>query len=215
MAEHAETAPGAAAIWESDLLEFAALGDAYTNLVQSLDDSRTISIEAGFGRGKTFFRERWAKQLTEAGELVVEIDLQKSDHTGDPVITLLGALLAKVPKKETDRWNRAVDASKKWGGVAAKVTLKAVLRDGAGELADAFSSGEASVVGDLADSVVKDAGKEMSNFAGRMIEAQLATEEARANIKDNLTALHEALTEGRDRPNHEAILAAVHRMKAE
>lgn len=41
--------------WKDDLLGYAALGKTYTNLIQSIDDSKVISIEAGFGRGKTFF----------------------------------------------------------------------------------------------------------------------------------------------------------------
>ena len=86
-------------IWDDDLLGFKSRGDAFTNLVTSIDDHRTISIEAGYGRGKTFFRERWAKQRKAAGECVVEIDARLSDHSGDPVVTFLGALLAMVPEK--------------------------------------------------------------------------------------------------------------------
>ena len=78
-------------IWGDDLLGFAARGDAFTNLVTSINDHRTISIEAGYGRGKTFFRERWAKQLEAAGECVVQIDARLSDHSGDPVVTFIGA----------------------------------------------------------------------------------------------------------------------------
>jgi hypothetical protein len=81
-------------IWDGDLLGFKSRGDAFT-----IDDHRTISIEAGYGRGKTFFRERWAKQRKAAGECVVEIDARLSDHSGDPVVTFLGALLAMVPEK--------------------------------------------------------------------------------------------------------------------
>lgn len=42
-------------IWDADLLGLKSRGDDYTNLVTSIDDHRTISIEAGYGRGKTFF----------------------------------------------------------------------------------------------------------------------------------------------------------------
>ena len=79
-------------IWDGDLLRFKSRGDAFTNLVTSIDDHRTISIEAGYGRGKTFFRERWAKQLKAAGECVVEIDARLSDHSGDPVVTFFGRI---------------------------------------------------------------------------------------------------------------------------
>ncbi|SEB40995.1 hypothetical protein [Rhodobacter sp. 24-YEA-8] len=65
---------GAAAPWKDDGLGFAAIGDTVTSLIKSIDDSKVISIEAGFGHGKTFFRRAWAQQLRASGELVIEID---------------------------------------------------------------------------------------------------------------------------------------------
>ncbi len=79
-------------IWGKDLLNVKARGETFTSLIKSIDDSKVISIEAGFGRGKTFFRQAWAKHLKAAGEVVIEIDAQKSDHSGDPVVTFIGAL---------------------------------------------------------------------------------------------------------------------------
>jgi predicted nuclease with RNAse H fold len=61
-------------IWADDRLGFAEIGQSFTNIIQTIDDSKVISIEAPFGYGKTFFRERWSKQLKAAGELVIEID---------------------------------------------------------------------------------------------------------------------------------------------
>lgn len=42
--------------WKDDKLGYSEIGHAFTNLIQSLDTEKVISIEAGFGRGKTFFR---------------------------------------------------------------------------------------------------------------------------------------------------------------
>ncbi|MFP3398639.1 hypothetical protein SB749_20145, partial [Brevibacterium sp. SIMBA_078] len=81
-------------------LGYEKIGHAFTNLVRSIDTKKVISIEAGFGRGKTFFRKAWAQQLRAAGEVVVEVDLQQSDHSGDPVISVLGALVDALPKGE-------------------------------------------------------------------------------------------------------------------
>ena len=65
--------------WENDRLGYEEIGNAFTNLVQSIDTEKVISIEAGFCRGKTFFRKSWAKQLKSKGEVVVEVDVQQSD----------------------------------------------------------------------------------------------------------------------------------------
>lgn len=43
--------------WLDDLLDYRSFGKTFTNLVTSFDEGRVISIEAGFGRGKTFFRQ--------------------------------------------------------------------------------------------------------------------------------------------------------------
>ncbi len=89
--------------WNGDLLSFSEYGRSFTNLVQSIDTTKVISIEGGFGQGKTFFRQCWAKELRAAGEVVIEIDAQQSDHSGDPVITFIGALVAAAPPKDKSR----------------------------------------------------------------------------------------------------------------
>ncbi len=99
--------------WGGDLLGFRDVGATFTKLVQSVGadepGSKVISIEAGFGRGKTFFRENWAKELRTAGEVVVEIDARQSDHSGDPVVTFIGALVGgKVTRGLHGQLRRAV-----------------------------------------------------------------------------------------------------------
>ena len=59
--------------WEHDQLGYKAIGETFTNLIKSIDSAKVISIEAGFGRGKTFFRKAWSEHLRQAGEVVIEI----------------------------------------------------------------------------------------------------------------------------------------------
>ena len=102
-------------IWTDDLLGFDDLAGTYTRLIASLSQASTVSIEAGFGRGKTFFREKWARQLRADGHRVIEIDAQTSDHSGDPVVTFLGALLKAVPRDDPTRWEENVQRAKRIG----------------------------------------------------------------------------------------------------
>ncbi|WP_216825772.1 hypothetical protein [Ruegeria sp. EL01] len=83
-------------IWDHDLLDYEHIGNTFTNLIKSMEITKVISIEAGFGRGKTFFRKAWSEQLRQSGETVIEVDVQQSDHSGDPIVTLLGALVEAV-----------------------------------------------------------------------------------------------------------------------
>ncbi|MBM1814002.1 KAP family P-loop NTPase fold protein [Pseudosulfitobacter pseudonitzschiae] len=182
-------------IWADDLLDFAKRGDAFTDLVISISDHRTISIEAGYGRGKTFFRKRWAKQLEEAGECVVQIDARLSDHSGDPVVTFLGALLGLVPEKETDKREAIYSTGKKILMAGGKAIGKAALREGFDEVAGlvAPEDGGDSTLHEIA----KAAGQDLSKAAGDLIAKQLSAEKARLDLTEQLKLLHAQITEGR------------------
>ena len=186
------------AIWSDDLLGFEDLAETYTRLITTLSEASTISIEAGFGRGKTFFRENWAAQLSADGALVVELDAQTSDHSGDPVVTFLGALLREVPRQDPTRWKRTVAVAKRIGLAGAKTATKAVLREGADEISDLLAGDEEGARADMLDHISDDTAKSLSKAASDLIDKQLAAEAARDEIAGNLNKLHAALTEGRE-----------------
>jgi hypothetical protein len=183
-------------IWEGDLLGFKERGVAFTKLITSITDHRTISIEAGYGRGKTFFRERWAKQLKAAGECVVQIDARLSDHSGDPVVTFLGALLGIVPTQKAEKAKKAFEIGQRILIAGGKAGLKATLREGANEFTDLFASddGEANALHEIA----KGAGEGLSKAAGELLATQLKAEKARLELGAQLKLLHAQITRGRD-----------------
>lgn len=185
--------------WENDRLGYEEIGNAFTNLVQSLDTEKVISIEAGFGRGKTFFRKGWAKQLKNVGEVVVEVDVQQSDHSGDPVITLLGALVDALPKGEKGKGRKALESAKKVGAIGARAVTRVILKSGADEVFDAITDSAINQLEDFdaLDGVIKDVGSEMSKVAGQLIASQMAAERVRkTELPEQLEALREALVEG-------------------
>lgn len=184
--------------WEGDLLEYESIGRAYTNLIKSTDTAKVISIEAGFGRGKTFFRKAWSEQLRESGETVVEVDVQQSDHSGDPVVTLLGALVEAVPKNDKGKAKEALDSAKKIGAIGARAAAKIMLRSGADEVIDALSESAIDALGDFdaLDDIVNELGDGMSKVAGQLIATQMATEKVRKiELPMQLEALHSALVQ--------------------
>lgn len=185
--------------FKDDQLGYTELGETFTKLVQSIGGSKVISIEAGFGRGKTFFRKRWATQLRAAGEVVIEIDARQSDHSGDPVVTFIGALVGALGTDEETRLAKAKKAGLKYTGVAARILAKAVLRQGAEDLIEAV---EGRVVEEddnaLLKSAVEGFGDGMSKFAGEVIAAQLQAEKARQEMPEQLDALRLALTDGNE-----------------
>lgn len=99
--------------------------------MQSIEGCKVISVEAGCGHGKTFLRKAWASQLRAADEVVIEIDAQQSDHSGAPVVTFLGALLAAAPPAGKETLARE---GLKLAGVDSRSIARAVLREGAEEV---------------------------------------------------------------------------------
>ncbi|CUH63809.1 putative P-loop ATPase [Thalassovita gelatinovora] len=185
--------------WENDRLGYEEIGHAFTNLVQSIDTEKVISIEAGFGRGKTFFRKAWAKQLKSAGEVVVEVDVQQSDHSGDPVITLLGALVDALPKGEKGKGKKALESARKVGAIGARALTRAMLKSGADEVFEAITDSAIDQLEDFdaLDGVIKDVGSEMSKVAGQLIASQMAAERVRkTELPEQLEVLRAALVEG-------------------
>ena len=194
-------------IWGDDLLNVKARGETFTNLIKSIDDSKVISIEAGFGRGKTFFRQAWAKHLEAQGEVVVQIDAQKSDHSGDPVVTFIGALVQALGPDEKTRTEKAKDAGLKYSGMIGRSVMKLLLRSGADEVIEELTGKLNDAAGDMEtlNNVVDDLGDGMSTLAGQMIASQMAAEQARAEeMPEQLDALRGALT--KDAPTDRVVI---------
>jgi hypothetical protein len=182
--------------WHDDRLGYRELGETFTNLVTSITDTRVISIEAGFGHGKTYFRKNWAQHLRDAGEVVIEIDAMLSDHSGEPVVTFLGAMLEQIATADPSNLEKAKVAAKKMGGVVVRAGLKAVLRSGADEIIDfaAEQSDSATL-----DDIIKGVGGTLSDVAAGMIDSQLATENARKlELPKQLGILRDLLTEEKE-----------------
>jgi hypothetical protein len=183
--------------WKDDLLGYKQIGETFTNLIKSIDTAKVISIEAGFGRGKTFFRRAWSKHLRESGEIVVEIDVRESDHTGDPVVTFLGALVEALPKEDKGNGKKALDAAKKFGVIGARSLVKVALRSGADEVLGALTDKASDKLEDFEalDNIINGVGEGMSKAAGQLIAAQMAAEKVRTEeMPKQLGILHEALT---------------------
>lgn len=186
-------------IWADDRLGFADIGQSFTNIIQTIDDSKVISIEAPFGYGKTFFRERWAEQLRAEGELVIEIDALQSDHSGDPLVTFVGALLSAQPRSGEPIKQSTKEKWQKWGGILSRATLKAFLREGAEEVINAGAEWAKGETPDLdgIDQAIDALKNGLSSAAAQMIATHLAAEEARKiELPAQIDALRDTLTEG-------------------
>ena len=187
--------------WSEDLLGYTAIGETFGNLIASIDEAKVISIEAGFGRGKTFFRKAWAEHLRQMGEIVVEIDAQQSDHSGDPVVSFVGALINVLPVEDKTARQDAFERGKKIAGLGARTVARMLARSAADEVIEYVTDTAADQVEGISalENVVEDVGNGMSKLAGDLIAAQLASEQVRQKeLPEQLSALHAALTNDSD-----------------
>jgi len=90
----------------------------FFSIITSLSKAHVISIEAGFGYGKTIFAKKWTEQLRDQKETVITFDAWKADYTDDPLMAFAGKLLdhlpphQKIPQQRTLKTPRSI---KHWG----------------------------------------------------------------------------------------------------
>ena len=83
--------------WVNDRPGYESIGVAFKNLIKSINSDRVISIEAGFGRRTTFFRKACAEHLRSEGKVAEDVDLLKSVHTVEPIISYYPLWTALAP----------------------------------------------------------------------------------------------------------------------
>ncbi len=85
--------------WEDDKLGREKEAKNLTTLIGSTSDPIVMSVEAGYGEGKSFFIERWEQQLKNDGHPTVYFNAWETDFTGDPLM----AFLAVIEKQLLER----------------------------------------------------------------------------------------------------------------
>src|ERR1700722_7407676 len=86
------------------------LAESLRNLLTQEPDALTLSIEAPWGSGKTFFLQRLAKFLSQAQSSpevapiqFIVLNAWESDYAQDPFVVLLRALFDAFPEQKRDR----------------------------------------------------------------------------------------------------------------
>lgn len=89
---------------DADFLESFLTGVVETRKKADEIGSFVLNINSNWGGGKTFFLERFGKQLKENGYIVCHINAWVSDYTDDPLIPVMSAidksLVDLLPKSE-------------------------------------------------------------------------------------------------------------------
>lgn len=174
---------------------------SFTKILLNHKTAKVISIEAGFGYGKTMFQQKWAEDLKDKEhKTVIQFDAWRSDHSNDPLIAFVAALMEHLP--EADRDTQAAVDRRKQGLAAivkvAKVGLVTSARLVGGHFAGNLVEGlvdDSSEEQGLEHEIATAAGSEVSKAATALLVDQLMAERVHNNeLHDQLENLYKALT---------------------
>ncbi|WP_029042440.1 KAP family P-loop NTPase fold protein [Cucumibacter marinus] len=149
-------------IWEEDLLSRREEADYLESFLSKQVSKRrkdgqtasyVINIDADWGEGKSFFLERFSRQLKARGHVVANVNAWRDDHTDDPFVAVLSAIdeaiKPLIPENVTvrDRWKKVKESAlPTMGRVFAGATRATVKRYLDSEIDDLFADGESSSV---------------------------------------------------------------------
>ena len=84
-------------IWEDDLLKRKESAQLLTRLLENVETPFSLIINSSWGTGKTFFLERWHKEISEK-HLAVYFNAWESEITPIPLITFLESIKTEIKK---------------------------------------------------------------------------------------------------------------------
>ncbi|MCE9648156.1 MAG: KAP family NTPase [Parvibaculum sp.] len=176
-------------IWKDDLLDRQQDAEFLIRFLSARVDERgarglprsyVLNLDAGWGKGKSYFLNRLAQQLQVDGFLVAPVNAWRDDHTIDPLLAVMSAI------------DQAVAPAIK----AKKVKAKSwkVVKQGAASIAVTVAKGamlhwSRKAIGESADEIMEKIGNGI--FDGSAIET--TKEELVDNLKAALDKKGEAL----------------------
>lgn len=190
-------------VWQGDHLgrqSDAILLDAYISGLRASGrlerQSFVLNLDAGWGRGKTFFLSRWSEQLRKDNFRVAYVDAWATDYADDPLLAVVSEIEKAIPAK--GKGKTTAKAFAKTGAKAASLLGKTVTRgvvkfavgDDGIDLLDQFGEGvqEEGLKG-LMDAVDK-----LSDAAGARLVA--AFEQGKRTSEKFKEQLQEAVRSG-------------------
>ncbi|MFT3688877.1 KAP family P-loop NTPase fold protein [Paenirhodobacter sp.] len=101
-----------------------------SDLVERIEDPLVITLDGGWGSGKTWFLKRWvgAHRLENDGRATtVYFDAFAHDFMDDPLIALTGVIGDRLPKREESKvWNKFKMAAAPFARIGRAVAISAI-----------------------------------------------------------------------------------------
>jgi hypothetical protein len=214
--------------WTEDVLNRKPYADFLTRYLVSRANSGgdgtlkpfTLAIDAEWGHGKTFFVERWAKDLQngELQRITLVFDAWKADYTSDPVVSFMAEFKAciddyiqssgvqiSLQERATEAVQKAFKGMRRAIMPAGKVVLTSLLKKASGVAVDEVieacvgdsSAGFNRSADDLGKASIAAMNKGLDAFFDRALEEQAERRQAIGDFKTSVALALETLSEDR------------------
>jgi len=164
-----------------DLLDRKDVGQRLPDLLERVSQPMVVALDGGWGSGKSHFLKLWTGAHTRTNKgtaRVIYFDAFEHDYLDDPLISLVGAIIAETPKEPRAR--AALTKVKKAAWKLARPAVRVGLA--------LATAGGTEVAGAILDKGIKAAGKSASesfdNFWKKEAGRTAAMKEFRAALED-------------------------------
>jgi hypothetical protein len=165
-------------IWGDDAFgTLESYGTFLTNALVADLGNFVLNVNGAWGSGKTFFVNRWAEQLRQAGHPVVEFNAWENDSAEDPLAPLIAALIDSqkeiLPPTMGDKLKQGCGKYIMAGG---GFIVRAGLKQLVGEKG----------IDSVNEMLSSDSENELIKLAGQHVEEQLEKQKAARGIAEQL-----------------------------
>jgi len=158
--------------------------------------SYVLNLDAAWGRGKSYFLDRFGRMLEQNGYLVARVNAWEDDHADDPLI----AVMAAIERTVSGSLQRSAVERRLWKAVktnaasiivaaakgAAEHWARKAIGEAVGEVLDIIEDDASDSV---AEAVEDEAGRLLDQTAGTLLQKFSETKKSIAGFKHELSRL--------------------------
>ena len=188
-----------------DIFGRRELGNKFTRIVQALDGSAVLVLDAPWGTGKTTFVKMWRGQLANAGVPSIYFDAFANDYHEDAFLALAGEIIARAEELEP-RAKKAIVTFKKHAARVAKTIARASLHVAIHAATAGLASGKDvdEATRNIADAASGQVDKALDDLLKERLESHRADRLAFEGFAQALRALIHAMAQPRGKPEQTA-----------
>jgi hypothetical protein len=177
--------------FKSDRLSRFESAQILTELLRSLDEPFVLSIDSGWGTGKTTFVRMWGQHLKNEGFPCLYFNAWEHDFYYDPLIPFIGAMQSAIVSALGDERPKAreyFEKAKNIGGALVRRAIPAAVKIATAGVLDLEEVTE-GVLADLA-----------AEYAQERIDSYEADKKTLEEFRENLKGFAAELSEGGEKP---------------